>query len=131
MKSSHYLRHKIITALFVSLVAFAAHSFTPEPPLADPAREVVAQSLFHELRCVVCEGQSLAESDATLAQQMRSEIRRMLSEGQSKNDITAFFVERYGDVILMRPPLATHTLVLWAAPLLLLGCGALFLWRRR
>jgi cytochrome c-type biogenesis protein CcmH len=113
------------------LFAASALAFTPEPPLPNAQDEELAQSLFHELRCVVCEGQSLAESDATLARQMRSEIRRMVREGQSKPQIIGFFQQRYGDVILMSPPLTAHTYLLWATPLLLLAIGTILLWRRR
>lgn len=112
-------------------MSVAAQAFTPEPALKSKSEEATAQALFHELRCVVCDGQSLAESDATLARQMRSEIRRMVREGQTEDKIRLYFLERYGDTILMSPPLKTHTYPLWGAPLILLLMGALLLWRRK
>jgi cytochrome c-type biogenesis protein CcmH len=111
--------------------AGATHAFTPEHPLENPAQEAAAQSLFHALRCVVCEGQSLAESDATLARQMRSEIRRMLDRGQTESEVKTFFQTRYGDAVLMSPPLTSNTYILWGAPLILLAAGITLMLRRK
>lgn len=116
-------------ALLVMLVGFSAHALTIEQPLADPAREAAARGMFQELRCVVCEGQSLAESDAVLAVQMRARIRGMIEQGESPEGIRAYFQSHYGDAILMTPPLTAHTALLWTAPLLLLVAGGLVLRR--
>lgn len=123
-------RFRNMLCMLSCLAAGAAHGFTPEPVLDDPAQERVAQAVFHALRCVVCDGQSLAESDATLATQMRSEIRRMAKDGQNATEISQFFQERYGDVILMSPPLQPTTYLLWAAPLLFLLIGIALLRRK-
>jgi cytochrome c-type biogenesis protein CcmH len=118
-----------LALLFLLCVpAFAA---TIERPLPDPALERQAQHLFAELRCVVCEGQALAESDAALARQMRSEIRDMVAGGKSENDVLDYFRARYGDRILLNPPLGRATALLWLGPVLLLALGASILWRYR
>ena len=110
--------------------SLAAQALTLDQPLANPAQEAQAQQLFHALRCVVCEGQSLAESDAMLAVQMRARARQMLREGETQARILTYFRERYGDRIVMTPPLAPRTGLLWAAPLLLLLLGGVILWHR-
>jgi cytochrome c-type biogenesis protein CcmH len=80
--------------------------------------------LTNELRCLVCQNQSLADSHADLAQDLRNEIYKMLSEGASKQQIIDFLVERYGDFVLYRPPLKKSTLLLWFGPFVLLGLAA-------
>lgn len=106
------------------IVASAAQALVIDTQLDDPAREAEAQQLFHELRCVVCEGQSLAESDAVFAQQMRQAIRDRLDHGDSSAQVRDYFVERYGAQILQTPPLAANTYFLWAMPVLFLLIAA-------
>ena len=92
------------------------------------------RSLTAELRCTVCQNESLAESDAPLARDLRREIFHMLQDGRSDMEIRGFMVDRYGDFVLYRPPLAGHTLLLWAGPIvLLLGSliGVIIVIRRR
>lgn len=98
-------------------------SATVDRPLPSDNDEARAQILFSELRCAVCEGQSLAASGATLAIEMRNLIRDQISQGRSDNDILSYFAERYGEDILMHPPVAERTLLLWLAPLLFLALG--------
>lgn len=112
------------TLIIFLFLTFPAYAITVEQPISDPAQEAVAQEIFHSLKCVVCEGQALSESDAPLAHQMREEIRRMAREGKSKADILDYFTARYGQDVLLTPPLAADTLLLWLAPLLLVGFGA-------
>ena len=81
------------------------------------------RALAEELRCTVCQNQSLADSDAPLAQDLRRELFRMLQDNRSDQEIRNFMVERYGNYVLYNPPLAAHTLLLWVGPLLLLGGG--------
>src|SRR5690606_14098191 len=82
------------------------------------------QDLTEELRCLVCQNQNLADSDAPLAQDLRKEIHNMLIDGRSDDEIRSFLVDRYGDFVLYRPALKGNTLLLWLAPaLLLLGGG--------
>lgn len=116
-----------VLGLLVVLWCGAALAVTVDKPLTDPAQEAAAQSLFHTLKCVVCEGQSLAESDATLAVQMRGLIRTMLSEGKSEPEVLEFFRTRYGDKITMAPPVAGRTAPLWLAPVLMLAAAVWWL----
>jgi cytochrome c-type biogenesis protein CcmH len=92
------------------------------------------RSLTSELRCTVCQNESLAESDVPLARDLRREIFHMIQDGRSDMEIRSFMVDRYGDFVLYRPPLAGHTLLLWAGPIvLLLGSliGVIIVIRRR
>jgi len=81
------------------------------------------RALAEELRCTVCQNQSLADSDAPLAGDLRDEVFRMLQDNRSDQEIRSFMVERYGDYVLYRPPLAGHTLLLWGGPIALLLIG--------
>jgi cytochrome c-type biogenesis protein CcmH len=94
--------------------------------IAGPKDEDIrAQTLFKQLRCVVCEGQSLADSQADIAVEMRSMIREQMASGQSDSEILIYFTERYGDSVLMNPPVKSTTIPLWLAPILLLIIGLL------
>ena len=86
-----------------------------------------ARALASELRCLVCRNETLAESTAALAQDLRAELRRLLAEGRSDAEVRAFFSERYGDVVHYRPPLQRSTLALWFGPAALLVVGLLVL----
>lgn len=81
------------------------------------------RELAGELRCTVCQNQSLADSDAPLAQDLRDQLFQMLQDGRSDTEIRQYMVDRYGDYVLYRPPLAGHTILLWGGPLVLLGIG--------
>ena len=94
------------------------------PALTDPVLEARAKGLQRELRCVVCQGQSIDESNAPLAADMRRLIREQLQEGKSDDDIKAFFVIRYGTFVLMNPPVSGDTYVLWFGPVILVLLGA-------
>jgi cytochrome c-type biogenesis protein CcmH len=83
------------------------------------------QQLTEELRCVVCQNQTLADSDAPLAHDLRAEIHEMMLQGQSDDQIRTFLVDRYGDFVLYRPAVKGNTLLLWLAPAILLLLGAL------
>ncbi|HSG77570.1 MAG TPA: cytochrome c-type biogenesis protein [Burkholderiales bacterium] len=97
---------------------------------ADPALEKRVAGLAHELRCLVCQNQTLAESNAPLAVDLRNQIREQLKGGASEQDVIDFMVARYGDFVLYRPPLKASTLALWAGPFLLLALGVIVLVRR-
>jgi cytochrome c-type biogenesis protein CcmH len=96
---------------------------------ADPVLEKRVASLAHELRCLVCQNQSLAESNAPLALDLRNQIREQLQAGKSEQDVIDFMVARYGDFVLYRPPLKATTIALWAGPFLLLALGIVVLVR--
>jgi cytochrome c-type biogenesis protein CcmH len=101
------------------------------PALAqDAALDRRAAALAHELRCLVCQNQTIADSNAPLAVDLRNQIREQLAGGASEREVMDFMVARYGDFVLYRPPLKASTLALWAGPFVLLLAGALLLWRR-
>lgn len=91
--------------------------------MLDPALEARIKHLEEELRCLVCQGQSIAESDSGFAHDIRTEIVNKMREGKSDQEIIDFLVQRYGDFILFRPPVKSTTALLWAGPLILLVCG--------
>ena len=94
---------------------------------SDPARAEEFKRLTEELRCLVCQNESLAGSQADLAQDLREEVYRLLQSGKSRQEVIDFLVERYGDFVLYDPPLKPSTYALWFGPLLLAGVGGLFL----
>lgn len=103
-------------------------------PLADdPVAEKRLQAISAELRCLVCQNETIAGSNADLAKDLRREIRAMIQAGHSDQQIVDFMVARYGDFVLYRPPVKRTTLLLWAGPLLFLGIGliGLYLYLRR
>lgn len=89
--------------------------------LADPKHEAVATELMHSLRCIQCQGQSIADSDAPMAATMRAEVRQQIADGESPDAIRQWMVGRYGEWVSFEPELKGAGLMLWAAPLLLLG----------
>jgi cytochrome c-type biogenesis protein CcmH len=113
--------------------AGAALAVEPGERLADPAQEARARALGSELRCLVCQNQSIDESNADLAHDLRVLIRERISAGDSDPQVLQFMVSRYGDFILLRPPVKPATYVLWASPfaVLLLGAAAAALYYRR
>ena len=101
--------------------------------LADPAQEARAEALDAEIRCVQCQNEPIAQSTADVAADMRALVRERIEAGDSDAAIREFFRARYGDFVLLRPPMDERTWLLWGAPLLLLAIGGLTLWpgRRR
>lgn len=108
------------------LVAFAGLAFGQASELAnpDPATERRLKGLAEELRCLVCQNQTIADSDAPLAVDLRNQIRSQIAEGRSDEQIRAFMVERYGDFVLYNPPFHAATVLLWLGPPLLVLAGA-------
>ncbi len=111
----------------------AAHALGPDEILPDPALEQRARDISAGLRCLVCQNQSIDDSDADLARDLRVLVRERLVAGDSNAEVEQYVVDRYGEYVLLGPRLGAHTLLLWlAAPLLLLvGLVALFIARRR
>jgi len=102
--------------------------------LTEPAREAEAKALMETVRCLVCQGQSIADSDADMAGEMRALVRQRIAAGERPAQVRAWLIERYGDYVTYDPPLSWVTAPLWIAPLLLLGLGALLarrLFKRR
>ena len=104
-----------------------AQAVTPEEMLADPALESRARDLSKQLRCLVCQNQSIDDSDAELARDLRVEVRRQLSTGASDADILASIRDTYGDYVLLNPPVTPGTWVLWGTPVLVIAAGALII----
>ena len=98
--------------------------------LADPRQEAAATALMEELRCLVCQGQSIADSDAELAGDMRALVRQRIAAGEKPEAVRAWLIERYGDWVSYRPPVEPLTWPLWIAPLLMLAAGVLLLRKR-
>jgi cytochrome c-type biogenesis protein CcmH len=107
--------------------AAPAFAVQPDEVLPDPALEARARVLSQELRCLVCQNQSIDDSDALLARDLRLLLRERLKSGDSDQQVLDFLVARYGEFVLLRPPLGWHTMLLWLAPGLLLGIGAIVL----
>ncbi|MDB5510255.1 MAG: cytochrome [Hyphomicrobiales bacterium] len=124
---------RLILALFLVVVPAAAWAVQPDEILKDPKLETRARDISTELRCLVCQNQSIDDSDAPLARDLRIIVRERLQAGDSDTEVRDYLVRRYGDFILLRPPFKTGTLLLWLTPaaVLLLGAGALLLLARR
>lgn len=119
-----------LVALILLLVSFAwtARAVEPDEILADPALEARARALTQELRCVVCQNQSVDDSDAPLARDIRVLVRERIKAGDSDAQVRAFMIERYGKFVLLSPPVEGDTLPLWLAPLAIVALGALAAW---
>jgi cytochrome c-type biogenesis protein CcmH len=96
----------------------------------NPVLEERVKDLAHELRCLVCQNQTIADSNAPLAVDLRNQIREQLAAGKSERDVIDFMVARYGEFVLYRPPFKAATLALWLGPFLLLALGAWIFYRR-
>ena len=119
-------------ALLVAVtLAIPALAVQPDEVLPDPALESRARSLSRELRCMVCQNQSIDDSDAPLARDLRILVRDRLKAGDSDRQVVDFLVDRYGEFVLLKPRVAWHTAVLWASPVLVLLIGVLALVRLR
>jgi cytochrome c-type biogenesis protein CcmH len=117
---------RLCAPLVLCLVAVAAHAGEAAPAVADPVLEKRVMAIAAELRCLVCQNQTIADSNAELAVDLRNQVRDMLRKGQSQDDILAYMTARYGDFVLYRPPLKQSTALLWFGPAALL-LGALIL----
>ena len=120
---------RIIFALLVVLAtAFPALAVNPSEMLPDPALEARARAISSELRCLVCQNQSIEDSDADLAAELRLIVRERITAGDSDEAVMQYVVDRYGEFVLLRPVIGWHTILLWgAAPALLLIGGAVVL----
>ena len=128
---------RLLLVLLLALLPGTALADSAQPPapyayrqLADPRQEARAKALMEELRCLVCQGQSIADSDAELAGDMRHLVRTRIQAGESPDEVRAWLVGRYGSWVSYAPTFAPETLLLYAAPLLLLLAGGLVAARR-
>lgn len=118
----------LLAAVLVAATPAAPAAAREAAPLADnPAVEARLMALASELRCLVCQNQSLADSHADLAKDLRAEIREMIGRGMSDDEIRGYLVDRYGDFVLYRPPWKATTALLWAGPFLLVVVGGIVL----
>ncbi len=111
----------------LALSIAVAHANEAQPVAANPALEKRVLAITEELRCLVCQNQTIADSNAELAIDLKNQVREKLVQGMSDKDIKDYMVQRYGDFVLYRPPLKTSTWLLWFGPFLLLVCGMVLL----
>jgi cytochrome c-type biogenesis protein CcmH len=119
---------RILLAAWALAFAALACGQASEIAKPDPVVEDRLKGLAEELRCLVCQNQTIADSNAPLALDLRNQIRTQISQGRSDDQIRAYMVERYGDFVLYKPPFKASTVVLWLGPLLLLAAGAAIFW---
>jgi cytochrome c-type biogenesis protein CcmH len=119
--------------LLLALAPSVSFAVRPDEMLKDPALETRARQLSEELRCMVCQNQSIDDSEAPLAHDLRVLVRQRLEAGDTDKQVLAYLVARYGDFVLLKPPFKPETLLLWGLPPLALiaGLGALILMARR
>ena len=112
--------------LLAGLIAFGGQALAidTEDAFSDPALQHRYEALNRELRCLVCQNQTIADSNAPLAADLRREVREMIAAGKSDDEIRTFMIDRYGDFVLYRPRMTAQNFLLWAAPVLLLLAGA-------
>jgi len=121
---------RIFVFLLSCLIGNSLPAKEATPAADDPVLEKRVTGLAAELRCLVCQNQSLADSNAPLAVDLRNQIREQLKRGASERDVIDFLVARYGDFVLYRPPLKATTLALWVGPFVFLALGLILLFRR-
>jgi len=128
---------RIVAALVVAIGVAGlspAYAVQPDEIMSDPAKETRARDLSRELRCMVCQNQSIDDSEAPLARDLRLLVRERIAAGDSDAQVIDFLVARYGEFVLLKPRLKPHTLLLWLLPPLALAGGGVALWmhsRRR
>lgn len=115
----------LIVLFLISTVGFADTFY----PLDTPKKEAQFNHLLRELRCLVCQNQDLADSNAGLAKDLRGEVYQLVKTGKSDSEITQYLTARYGDFILFKPPVKALTALLWLGPALFLALGLLIFWR--
>ena len=124
---------RVVIVALSMVASYPAQAVQPDEVLTDAALETRARNLSRELRCMVCQNQSIDDSDAPLARDLRLLVRERLKAGDSDTQILDFLVARYGDFVLLKPRFTSHTALLWLLPALILiaGATALFALRRR
>ena len=123
-------RFAVQLLLLCSLTGVVAAQQTAQPLAEDPEIEKRLQALSQELRCLVCQNETLADSRAGLAEDLRREIREQMKAGKTDKEIIAFLTARYGDFVLYRPRVTPTTYLLWFGPFVLLAVGLIFLYRQ-
>ena len=124
--------YQLALGAFLVLSASASFAVSPDEMLSDPKLEMRARTLAAQLRCLVCQNQSIDDSDASLARDLRLLVREKLNEGLSDAQVLDYIHARYGDFVLLRPPFKLGTFLLWASPALaLIGGGGAVWWNLR
>jgi len=123
----------VLSAVLLCLLAFPALAVQPDEILKDPALEARAREVGKDLRCLVCQNQSIDDSDADLARDLRVLVRERIVAGDSNQEVIDYVVSRYGDFVLLNPPFKLKTYALWLGPLviILFGIFAIFMFFRR
>ena len=123
------MRRMMSAVVALMLLAMpAVHAVQPDEIMSDPAKEARARDLSRELRCMVCQNQSIDDSDAPLARDLRLLVRERISAGDSVSQVLDFLVARYGEFVLLKPRFNPHTVLLWLLPPLALMGGGIALW---
>lgn len=118
------MMRKMFLAVITLLLCAQVYAIDTAPAFSDPAMQARYDSLIRELRCVQCRSQSIADSNVFLAADLRRQVRELMAAGKSDQEILQYMTDRYGDYVLYTPPLAARTILLWAAPLVLVLVGA-------
>ena len=118
------MKHLLLAVLTALLLAGVARAIDTEAAFEDPALQARYDYLIHQLRCVQCRNQSIADSNVELAADLRVVVRDLIAKGDSDEQILKFMSDRYGEYVLLKPPFTAHDLILWIGPLLMLGAGA-------
>ena len=126
------MRLRDATAAALAALSIAAASNDPAEQLKDPAREARARTLFREVRCLVCQNESIDDSEADLAEDLRKVVRAQVAAGRSDAEIKQYLVDRYGEFVLLKPSFSLGNALLWLTPFVLVfGGGAVLILRRR
>ncbi len=118
---------RLVLAIGLFLAAAPAFAVNPDEVLADPALEARARALSAELRCMVCQNQSIDDSNADLAKDLRLLVRERLTDGDTDEQVLNYIVSRYGEFVLLKPRLSVRTVLLWGAPIMLIVAGGISL----
>ncbi|OOS00219.1 cytochrome c-type biogenesis protein CcmH [Haemophilus paracuniculus] len=122
---------KKLTACLLLLLSVSAVATIEVVEFNSPQQEQDYRALIQELRCPQCQNNNIADSNATIATDMRAKVLELLKEGRTKQDVTNYMIERYGNFVTYDPPVTAGTIILWIAPILMLLFGFGFLWRRK
>lgn len=118
------MRRALLVLACLVLALPVAHAIDPAPPFEDPVMQTRYEALIHELRCLKCQGETIADTPALFAVDMRRQVREMIAAGRSDQEIRDFMVERYGEIILLRPRWSARNAWLWLSPFVFLLIGA-------
>ncbi|MEO8115965.1 MAG: cytochrome c-type biogenesis protein [Phenylobacterium sp.] len=124
------MRLSAILVALAGVLCIAASASDPAERLADPAKEARARAIFREVRCLVCQNESIDDSEAELAHDLRVIVREQVAAGRSDNEIKRFLTDRYGEFVLLQPAFSAGNLALWAGPFLIVLMGGVLLFVR-